>query len=106
MFYYKYKPEITNVYNPEVDLVVTAVIHIYADENKTDFLMQMPFAGFPFRDVPNKTADGLKQYLEQKIEEVMQQWTERFEEIKIAKQLGLYIPIEPQIQFPEDQPQE
>lgn len=81
MFYYKYKPEITNIYNHEVDLVVTAVIHIYADKNKT--------------------ADGLKQYLEQKIEEVMQQWTERFEELKLAKELGLYNPIELNIEFNE-----
>lgn len=102
MFYYKVKPEITNIYNNELSLNVTAVIHVYTDEAKTDFLMQMPFKSFPFSEIPNKTQEGFNGYVKQKVEEQMAEWTERFEEMKIAKELGLYTPVEPVVAFPED----
>lgn len=99
MYYYKYKPIISNVYDPYDGLKVTAVVHVYADEAKTDFLIQLPFEGFSFEEIPIKTPEGIQQYIEQKIEEQLQMWQSKLDSLKLAKDLGLYKPEEPYIEW-------
>lgn len=106
MIKYKVNYFVQNVYNPDVDMTVTGNINTYTDmqvqtgideegnpiyELQEVYLMQIPFPqGIRFIDIPIKTTEGIAEYVKVKIEEQLQNFRQRIEEVKTLKELGLF----------------
>lgn len=106
MIKYKANYFVTNVYNPELDIVITGNINTYVDMNvqtgvdeeenpiyelQEVYLMQIPFPqGIRFADIPVKTTEGIAEYVKVKIEEQINTFRQRIDEVKMLKELGMF----------------
>lgn len=106
MIKYKANYFVTNVYNPELDIVITGNINTYVDMNvqtgvdeeenpiyelQEVYLMQIPFPqGIRFADIPVKTTKGIAEYVKVKIEEQINTFRQRIDEVKMLKELGMF----------------
>lgn len=112
MFYYDYKATVTSAYDTN-PLRVVGYIKAYIEEEvepmideetgeeimvspKRIYLTEIPFPTFYFSEVADKTVEGFNNYIKAKVDEVVnsEEWQNKLAELKLAYEIGLYVPIE------------
>lgn len=102
MFYYDYKATVSSAYDTN-PLKVVGYIKAYIEEEaeadespKRIYLTEIPFPAFNFSEVPDKTVEGFNNYVKAKVDEVVnsEEWQNKLAELKLAYEIGIYIPVE------------
>lgn len=59
-------------------------------EEKEELIINLPFPKFAFSEIPNKTEEGIKEYVKTTIEQYINANLDKINELKQLKDLGLY----------------